>query len=82
MLKTGNTLKERLRGYLDDINTGNTFKLVSKHLTSYGHSKHNVTMIGITSTPKNLSTRLRTEEALIYKLATAEPWGLYRKPNG
>ena len=74
--QTGNSLKERFRGHLQDINTANKFKPVSKHFTSEGHSKNDVIITGVTTTVDNVNVRLRTEEAIIYKLATAEPWGL------
>ena len=75
----GNSLKERFRGHLQDINTENNTKPVSKHFTSNGHNKHDVTITGITTTEQNINVRLRTEEALIHRFGSTEPWGMNRR---
>ncbi|CAG2235798.1 KIF2_24 [Mytilus edulis] len=71
--QTENSLKERFRGHLQDINTENNTKPVSKHFTLNGHNKHNVTITGITTTEQNINVRLRTEEALIHRFGSTEP---------
>ncbi|CAC5361759.1 unnamed protein product [Mytilus coruscus] len=77
--QTGNTLKERFRGHFQDINTGNKYKPVSIHFTSPRHNRHHVTITSIIKTATDVNIRLRTEEACINKLSTAEPWGTETK---
>ena len=77
--QTGNNLRERFRGHLQDINTNNQQNPVSKHFTTEGHSKADVIVTGILTTPRNINIRLRSEEAVIYKLSSLEPFGLSRK---
>lgn len=77
--QTGNSLKERFRGHFNDINVQNQHKPVSQHFTSEHHSRDNVTIKGIVITKNDVNIRLRTEESLIHKLGTAEPWGLNRR---
>lgn len=53
--QTGNSSKERYKRHLQDINTEN--KNVSKHFTSNGHYKNDVTITGITTTEQNIQPK-------------------------
>ncbi|CAC5368848.1 unnamed protein product [Mytilus coruscus] len=82
VLQTGNTLKERFRGHFQDVNTENKYKPISIHFTLPRHNKHDVTITGIGKTPTDVNIRLRTEEACISTLSTAEPWDLTKLLQG
>ncbi|XP_060066994.1 uncharacterized protein LOC132547247 [Ylistrum balloti] len=74
--QTGNSIRERFHGHFADIRNKNMHKPVSRHFTSTEHDTENVKIIGLQITPGDVNTRLRTEEAFITYLNTAEPQGL------
>ncbi|XP_060067078.1 uncharacterized protein LOC132547325 [Ylistrum balloti] len=74
--QTGNSIRERFHGHFADIRNANKHKPVSRHFTSMGHDAGSMKITGLKITSQNVNTRLRTEEAFITHLNTAEPHGL------
>ena len=72
--QTGNSLKERMYGHLNDIANHNEYKPVSAHFSSNNHSVNNVTITPLLRTPHNINERLRYEEALMIYFRTRQPF--------
>jgi len=74
--QSGNTMRERLSGHLNDIKANNLVKPVSKHFLRLGHTNEDMQVTIVTTTSNNINTRLRTEETWIAELRTRTPLGL------